>query len=104
MKQSICRLLIAGALSLAAFSSYADDDLYKIESISKGLGLIPLEQAQAKALSEKSGVITDTDLEKKKFGKGWVYEIEIVDADGNEWEVNIDAKTGAVLGVTRDWF
>lgn len=104
MKNFIYSIAVAGALSLVTFPSYADDDSYKIESMSKGLGLIPLEQAQAKALTAKSGVIKDTDLEKRKFGRGWVYEFEIVDADGNEWEVNIDAKTGAVLGVTRDWF
>ncbi|HSG92461.1 MAG TPA: PepSY domain-containing protein, partial [Methylotenera sp.] len=37
-------------------------------------------------------------------GKGWDYEFEIVDADGHEWEVNIDAKTGAVRGTSREWF
>ncbi len=102
MKNSIGSILLASALSFTILPSYADDDLYKIESISKGLGLIPLEQAQAKALAEKPGVVTDIDLEKHKFGKGWYYEFEIADADGYEWEVNIDAKTGAVLGVTRD--
>jgi uncharacterized membrane protein YkoI len=104
MKNSISSILVASVLSFVVFPSYADDDLQKIESMSKGLGLIPLEQAKVKALSAKAGVIKDTDLENRKFGKGWDYEFEIVDADGKEWEVNIDAKTGAVRSVTRDWF
>ena len=27
-----------------------------------------------------------------------------IDADGKEWEVNIDAKTGETRKVSRDWF
>jgi len=44
------------------------------------------------------------ELERRKFRSGWDYEVEILDANGAEWEVYIDAKTGKVNGVHRDWF
>jgi len=49
-------------------------------------------------------VVKDADLENRKFSKGWDYEFEIVDADGTEWDVNVNAKTGKVGSIKRDWF
>jgi len=63
-----------------------------------------LEQAKATALQAKPGVIKDAELENRTFEKGWDYEFEVVDADGKEWEVNVDAKTGKVRNIKRDWF
>jgi uncharacterized membrane protein YkoI len=92
------------ALILNTPSAYADDDAQEIAAITKEFGLITLDQAKVKALAAKPGVVTDADLDDRDFGKGWDYEFEIVDADGREWEVDIDAKTGAVGKVRRDWF
>lgn len=82
----------------------ADDDMREMKTLSEGLGLISLEEAKAKALEAKPGVIEDADLEDRDFSKGWDYEFEIVDVDGNEWEVYIDAKTGEVRKIEKDWF
>lgn len=90
-------------LSLSA-SVHADDDMREMKTLSEGLGLISLEEAKAKALEAKPGVIEDADLEDRDFSKGWDYEFEIVDVDGNEWEVYIDAKTGEVRKIEKDWF
>ncbi|EUJ09376.1 propeptide domain-containing protein [Methylophilaceae bacterium 11] len=106
MKKSVQTLLMATAISFAIFGpAHADDDdLQEMESISKSFGLIPLEQAKATALQAKPGVIKDAELENRTFEKGWDYEFEVVDADGKEWEVNVDAKTGKVRNIKRDWF
>lgn len=107
MKKSIYRFAAVGVLlttSAWSFNALADDDIQEMQAISKEFGFITLDEAKAKSLAAKSGVVTDADLERRKFGDGWDYEFEIVDADGKEWEVNIDAKTGAVNGVHRDWF
>lgn len=106
MKQSIQTLFIATAISFAMFSpAHADDDdLQEIEAMVKSFNLVPLEQAKASALQAKPGVIKDAELESRHFEKGWDYEFEIVDADGKEWEVYVDAKTGKVGNVKRDWF
>lgn len=106
MKKTIHQLVIATplVLSLFTFHAYADDDLQEMELYSKQFNLISLEEAKAKALEAKPGVVKDADLESRKISKGWDYEFEIVDADGVEWEVNVDAKTGKVGGIYRDWF
>jgi len=106
MKKPISTFTLASLISFSLLSplAFADDDIHEIEAISKELGLITLDQAKVKALAAKPGAVADVDLENRKFGKGWDYEFEIVDADGREWEVLVDAKTGAVRDVSRDWF
>ncbi len=91
-------------LSASIGVANADDDLREMKTLSEGLGLISLDEAKAKALEAKPGVIEDADLEDRDFKKGWDYEFEIVDVDGNEWEVYIDAKTGEVRKIDKDWF
>ncbi|WP_438970381.1 PepSY domain-containing protein [Methylophaga sp.] len=92
------------ALATTAGIAQADDDMREMKTLSEGLGLISFEEAKAKALEAKPGVIEDADLEDRDFKKGWDYEFEIVDADANEWEVYIDAKTGEVRKIEKDWF
>ena len=106
MKNLNSKLAVVSIFAIGIFSTHAiaDDDLQEVEAVSKEFGLITLDDAKIKALAAKPGVITDADLENRKFGKGWDYEFEIVDSDGKEWEVNIDAKTGKVSGINRDWF
>lgn len=100
------RLTNAALIALfAASPALADEgDMREMEALSKQFGFITLEQAQAKAVAAKPGVVTDADLDDRDFGKGWDYEFEIVDADGQEWEVHVDAKSGEVRKVSRDWF
>lgn len=101
-KTSAATILMLGILSTNAIAD--DDDLQEMEAISKQFSLISLDEAKAKALAAKPGVVKDADLENRKFSKGWDYEFEIVDADGKEWDVVIDAKTGKVGSIKRDWF
>lgn len=106
MKQLFNSAIAVAVLSMSVLSTpvLADDDLQEMEAISKQFGFISLDEAKAKALAAKSGVVKEAELDERKFGKGWKYEFEIVDSDGHEWEVDIDAKTGNVIGVERDWF
>ena len=100
-------LIGAATMMMQVGVAHADmdaDDLREIRKISEGFGLISLEEAQAKALEAKPGIVEDADLEDRAFDKGWDYEFEIVAADGGEWEVLIDAKTGEVRKTTQDWF
>lgn len=106
MKNVIQAILLANflAFGMAIAAQADDDDAQEMAQLVKSFGLITPEQAQEKALAAKPGVVKEVELENRKFGKGWDYEFEIVDADGREWEVDIDAKTGAVTGTRRDWF
>lgn len=65
--------------------------------LAKKLDLITEESAIQIALKTAPGVVHEIELDDRKYGRGWKYEIEILDANGSEWEVDIDAKTGEVL-------
>ncbi len=95
--------LAAAAIGFAGSAAAQDaDDLAEMQAVSKAAGLISPEQAMEKALAAKAGTIVDADIDRK-FKKHY-YEVEIVDAEGVEWEVDIDAKTGEIRKVKKDWF
>lgn len=106
MKHTIQTLITVTALSFGVMSTaYADaDDMQEMETMAKTFGLISFEEAKTKALAAKPGVIEDAEIESRRFDKGFDYEFEIVDADGVEWDVDIDAKTGKVTNMKKDWF
>lgn len=97
-------LLIASSLLQPAWADDDEDDMQKMEQMVKAFGLISQQEAQTKALAAKPGVVKEIELERRKFRDGWDYEVEIVDAKGKEWEVTLDAKTGKVNSLNRDWF
>lgn len=97
--------LLCGVLaSQPAMADDDGDDIQKMTETAKAFGFISWEDAKSKALAAKPGVVKEVELERRKFKSGWDYEVEIVDAEGAEWEVYIDAKTGKVNSVNRDWF
>lgn len=73
-----------------------------IASTAKSAGLISMEEAIQKALVAKPGKVKTVELEEYKKKSGWGYEVEIIDAQGKEWDVELDAKTGAVVEVKQD--
>jgi len=105
-RKAIRTLLTTLAISMTAFmfaaTASADDDMAEMRAISKAANLITPEQAVEKALSVKPGTVVDADIDRKF--KGYYYEIEIIDAQAVEWEIDIDAETGEVRWVKREWF
>lgn len=61
---------------------------------------ITMEQARAIALARVPGTITEEDLEMER-GK-LQYAFDIKDASGKIFDVEIDAKTGAILKAVED--
>ena len=96
--------LVALLTACATLPALADDDLPKMRAIAAGAKLISLEDAQAKALAAKPGTIVDVDLERRFMGRNYDYEFEVIDGEGKEWEVNINARDGSVRSVRQDWF
>jgi uncharacterized membrane protein YkoI len=45
--------------------------------------------------------ITDIELDREMLRD--IYEIELVDASGTGWDMDVDARTGEVLSRHRDW-
>jgi len=105
-RKAIRSLLTTAAISASVFMltlpAFAEDDMVEMRAIAKAANLIAPEKAIEKALAVKPGTMVDADIDRKF--KGYYYEIEIVDAQAVEWEVDIDAKTGEVRRVKRDWF
>jgi uncharacterized membrane protein YkoI len=102
-RNSIAASALGLSLALAGtMPAHADDDIAEARSIARMANLIDPDRAIEIALAEKPGVMTDFDLDHKR--KNWVYEIEIVDAQGAEWEVELEGTTGKVLKIKRDWF
>jgi 3-keto-L-gulonate-6-phosphate decarboxylase len=61
---------------------------------------IGMKKAKAIAAQQVQGTIKSSELEKE-HGK-MIYSFDIKTADGGTTEVNIDAKTGAVIAVTAE--
>jgi uncharacterized membrane protein YkoI len=95
-------LLALGTLALPAHAD--DDDEAEMRAMAAAAKLISLEEAHDRALAAKPGAIVDADLERRFLGKGFDYEFEVIDGDGQSWEVHIDAKTGETRRVRREWF
>ncbi len=88
-------------------SSQKDDDDEESDASQKAnqakyakMAKITMDEAKAIALKEKSGTITDQELEKKK-GR-ILYSFDVKDANGKVFDIEIDAKTGKVLKVEED--
>lgn len=63
--------------------------------------IVSVEKLNATALAKHPGsTITDTELEEQ-YGK-YIYQIEIRDAQGVEWDLELDAVTGQVLKDHQD--
>jgi uncharacterized membrane protein YkoI len=110
MKNTWIKTISALAIAVAIpFAAHADSDNHRSNGqrdaeIVKAFGLIPAEQAREIAMKEFPGVVTELELDDRDYGKGWKWEVEVVNADGKKVEVDLDAKTGKVLKVDKDWF
>lgn len=59
------------------------------------------EKLNASALAEHpGGTLTDTELEEE-YGK-YIYQVDLRDTDGIEWDMELDAVTGKVLKNHQD--
>jgi uncharacterized membrane protein YkoI len=99
-------ILTAGAIVLASIASTGagamDDDMAKMQAVAKGRGFITPEQAIERALAAKPGTAVEADLDRRLNGD-YYYEVEIVDAEGIEWEIKLDARTGDARKADREW-
>lgn len=103
--KTISPVVIAMGAFLLSGPAFADeDDLAEAKAIAAAANLMTVEQATEKALQAKPGTVIEVELDKRTWPEGWDYEFEIIDAQGKEWDVDIDAKTGEARKVRQDWF
>lgn len=91
--------LIAGGTLTALLLAGGVTGMVSAQSVAEATGLTA-DQAIAIALTEVPGELTEVEREYENGRQ--VFEIEIIDADGAEIEVEIDAETGDILTVEVD--
>ncbi|WP_409298512.1 PepSY domain-containing protein [Pseudomonas sp. KCJK8993] len=98
-------LLAATALTLGAGLAQADVRPDLIPGLLKSGAVMDLEKLNQAALAQHPGTsaanITDTELEQTASG-AYVYQVELRDSKGIEWDVDLDAKTGKILANQQD--
>lgn len=89
--------LLAGGMAWLSgpSSASADEGQAAARRLSASGTILPLEKITESARKVKPGQILETELERK--GNGYIYEIEILDAQGQVWEVKLDARTGKLI-------
>ena len=103
-RKRVHSILLAAALCVAAgvvlFPAQADEGPAVAKRLSEAGVILPLEKIVAAARKIKPGEVLESELEKK--GKAYVYEIEILDARGQVWEVKLDARTAKLIKLESD--
>src|SRR6187402_1318360 len=94
-------LLIAGLISLAGSVQARDlgpDEALKLRDSGS---IQSFEKLNQLALAQHpGGVIRDTELENE-LGR-YIYQLEVVDAQGVEWDLELDAASGELLKNHQD--
>jgi len=101
MNTSLKYLAIAGLMTLACATQARDlgpDEALKL----RDSGTIQsFEKLNQLALAQHpGGVISETELENE-YGR-YIYQLEVVDAKGVEWDLELDASSGEVLKNHQD--
>lgn len=100
-KSSLATLMAGLVLLPAAGLSLADENPEELARLIKEGELLSWEAAGRKAQElYPGGRVTETDLDRE--WTRYVYELEVVDRKGVEWDLDLDAKTGEVLKQERE--
>lgn len=92
-KHALILTLFIACISMTAFAD--DDDHLKARQLVEAGAILPLEQLIDQAQLEHPGRILEVEFEQEN--ERYVYEIELVDSNGEVWELEYDAKTGDLI-------
>lgn len=94
-------VFFVGALvSLLAVPSYADDDHVRARELRQNGEVLPLVDVVGKLQQQHPGRVLQVELEQE-HGR-WLYEVEMLSADGAVWEYKLDAASGELLKQERE--
>lgn len=86
-------LAITCAASMAQARDLGPDEALRLRDAGT---VMSFEKLNAAAIAKHPGTtVHDTELEEE-YGK-YVYQLELRDGKGNEWEMELDAVSGAIL-------
>jgi uncharacterized membrane protein YkoI len=89
-----------GAAAVTMQYAFADEDHMAARKLRESGKILSLENIAERARNHKAGEVLETELELKHGH--YVYEVEILDAGGNVWELKLDAGTGDLITMKRD--
>lgn len=98
LKNTLVMSALIATVGIAQARDINTDEADKLRSAGT---IKSLEVLNAAALAEHpGGTIDETELESE--GNRYLYELEVIDAQGVEWDMELDAATGQVLKNHRD--
>ncbi|MCK1791585.1 PepSY domain-containing protein [Pseudomonas violetae] len=99
--KTLTALFTAAALTLTAGLAQADVPVDQIPQLVKDGKIKPLEELNQVVMKLHPGAtITDSGLDN--HFNGYEYEVELRDAKGIEWDVDLNAANGEVLKNKKD--
>lgn len=97
-KNTLIATALITTIGIAQARDIGTDEANKLRNAGTVKTIEVLNEA---ALAEHpGGTIDETELETE--GNRYLYELEVVDAQGVEWDMELDATTGQVLKNHRD--
>ncbi len=96
LKYSLFPLLMLGLVCVGQ----ADESASVARQLLKEGKIMPLQTILSKAAEIKPGQVIETDLEKEH--QRYVYELEILDKNGQVWELELDAQTGEFIELENE--
>ena len=80
---------------------YREREEYEYARELKNKGeILPLQDIITRATKRHPGKVIESELERESGG--YIYEVEVLDADGKVWEMKYDAVSGEMLKDERD--
>jgi len=92
--------VISVALMLTSPWVVSDEDQAVARKLRASGQILSLEKIYELSKTIKQGEILETELEKKR--DRYVYEVELLDKNGQVWEVKLDAKTGQLIKLENE--
>ncbi len=99
MKNCI-KLIITSLLIIFSIPLFADDDHDEAKRLVESGEILALEVVLKKAREIQAGKVLEVELESKK--NKYIYEIELLNADGTVFELKFDARTGKHLSTEKE--
>jgi len=80
----------------------ADDDVELARRLREQGRILPLEQLLSRAQELRAGIPVEVELHTEGERHAFVYEIEMLDRNGDVWSIVFDAETGALVHLDAD--
>ena len=93
-------IILLTITGLAAGAVVAEEGYQLAKKLRQEGKILPLEKILAIARTQKPGEVLETEFEKKDGH--YLYEVEILDAKGQVWELKLNAKTGQIIKIELD--